>query len=408
MIPIPRLLKKNANFRYLFSAGVLSQLGGFVTDTAVSLHLYRITNKEAFYLGIARGINVFAFFLGNIFGGAWGVQYRKKNILIFCEVIRIPITLTLLFVEKPLFIILATGAIGFFTGVFSPSKKSISNDVVEKNEIDMAQSLNSTSMAFIHLVAPMSAAILYDKVGFHNILYMDIASYAVGIFLLLKVSDQFIRKESTQVPGNFEKETSITLIKEGLAFAIKDRAIRSIYLNGVVSGAIVGSLISLLLPYVDIVYGNGEKTYGVLLSLFGLGGVFGGTLFLKLKSKFAYGKIIFSSHFLESLLLIIWLQVRSIYISSLLFFIWGIFVFTRLTAQFSFVSNRRPENLHTRLFSGIELSFMLPNVAGSILAGVLIKYHSAENILTIAGVLFILLTTVRFALKETESLLKEG
>lgn len=403
MTVIPSILIKNRDFKLLFWSGVLSQLGGFITDTAVSLHLYKLTNKNAFYLGIARGANVFSFFLGNIFGGALGVKTSKRKILLFCELIRIPITLLLLIFENPYLIIFSTALIGFFTGIFSPSKKSLSNDVVEKNEIDLAQSINSSSMAFIHLVAPMSAAILYEQLGFDQILYMDVVSYILGFILLFQISQLPKTKEKNQQDGN---SGYLALILEGFQQGYKDKVIRSIYFNGVVSGFIVGFLISLLLPYADKLYPDAEKAYGLLLSLFGLGGIFGGFLFMKLKDRFNYGKIIFRAHAGESLLLIIWLQIQNLYLSSVLFFIWGVFVFTRLTAQFSFISNKREEVLHTRLFSGVELSFMLPNVIGSICASLLINHFTVNYILTFTGFLFIIITFLRYVLKETEELLK--
>jgi DHA3 family macrolide efflux protein-like MFS transporter len=401
---VPSILRNNLNFRLLFLSGVLSQLGGFITDTAVSLHLYRLTNKDAFFLGLARGVNVFSFFLGNIFGGALGVKYPKNKILIFCELIRIPITLLLLVLNNPYLIILVTASIGFFTGIFSPSKKSLSNDLVKKEEIDLAQSVNSTSMAFIHLVAPMSAAILFDKIGFDNILYLDIISYIIGTLLLAKISMALTDREPVMIDP--KEATNLQLIFEGFQQTVKDPVIRSIFLNGVTSGFVVGFLISLLLPYTDGLYANGEQAYGILLSLFGCGGLLGGFLFIKLRDKINYGKIIFGTHALESILLVIWLQIDHLYLSSILFFFWGVFVFTRITSQFSFISNKRDEILHTRLFSGVELSFMLPNVFGSIFAGILIKYLPVETILLYVGFLFIGVTLVRFLTGETRELLK--
>lgn len=401
---IPSILKDNTNFRLLFLSGVLSQLGGFITDTAVSLHLYRLTGKDAFFLGLARGANVFSFFIGNIFGGALGVKHAKNKILIFCEVIRIPITLLLLLLKDPYLIILTTASIGFFTGIFSPSKRSLSNDLVKKEEIDLAQSVNSTSMAFIHLVAPMSAAILFDKIGFDNILYLDVLSYLLGTLLLAKISMALTDREPALIDP--KEATNLQLIFEGFQQTVKDPVIRSIFFNGVTSGFVVGFLISLLLPYVDNLYPNGEQAYGILLSLFGCGGLLGGSLFIKLRNKINYGKIIFGTHALESVLLIIWLQIEHLYLSSILFFFWGIFVFTRLTSQFSFISNKREEILHTRLFSGVELSFMLPNVFGSIFAGILIKYFTVNIILSYVGILFIGVTLARFLFGETRELLK--
>lgn len=401
---IPKTILNNPNFGYLFSAGLLSQLGGFITDTSVALHLYRITDKNAIYLGLVRGINVFAFFLGNLIGGALGVKTSNKKILVFCEIIRIPLTISLLLFSSPAFIVLCTGLIGFFTGIFSPIKKSYSNVLVGKEEIDSAQSLNSTSMAFVHLVAPMAAALLYDHIGFDFIIGFDIVTYLLGIILLFKIIEQ---PNQNELSNSHKDQKSIELIKEGIKFTFNDGSIRCIFFNGVVSGLIVGFLISLLLPYLDTLYDNQESIYGILLSLFGLGGLIGGPLFLKLSKKINTGKVIVVSHLIESLLLLLWLQVENLILASFVFFIWGIMVFTRLTGQFSFVSKYRETAKHTRLFSSIEISFLLPNVLGSFLASFLVNHYSAKSLLTFMGITFIIITAIRLVMKDTKSLIEE-
>lgn len=401
---IPKTILNNPNFGYLFSAGLLSQLGGFITDTAVALHLYRITDKNAIYLGLVRGINVFAFFLGNLIGGALGVKTSNKKILVFCEIIRIPLTISLLLFSTPVFIVLSTGLIGFFTGIFSPIKKSYSNVLVGKEEIDSAQSLNSTSMAFVHLVAPIAAALLYEHIGFNFIIGFDIVTYFLGIILLIRIIEQ---PNQSELVNSHKDQKSLELIKEGISFTFNDASIRCIFFNGVVSGLIVGFLISLLLPYLDTLYENQESIYGILLSLFGLGGLIGGPLFLKLSKKINTGKVIVGSHLIESLLLLLWLQVENLILASSVFFIWGVMVFTRLTGQFSFVSKYRETEKHTRLFSSIEISFLLPNVLGSFLASFLVNHYSAKSLLTFMGITFIIITAIRLVLKDTKSLIEE-
>lgn len=383
---------------------MLSQLGGFITDTAVALHLYRITDKNAIYLGLVRGINVFAFFLGNLIGGALGVKTSNKKILVFCEIIRIPLTISLLLFSTPVFIVLSTGLIGFFTGIFSPIKKSYSNVLVGKEEIDSAQSLNSTSMAFVHLVAPIAAALLYEHIGFNFIIGFDIVTYFLGIILLIRIIEQ---PNQSELVNSHKDQKSLELIKEGISFTFNDASIRCIFFNGVVSGLIVGFLISLLLPYLDTLYENQESIYGILLSLFGLGGLIGGPLFLKLSKKINTGKVIVGSHLIESLLLLLWLQVENLILASSVFFIWGVMVFTRLTGQFSFVSKYRETEKHTRLFSSIEISFLLPNVLGSFLASFLVNHYSAKSLLTFMGITFIIITAIRLVLKDTKSLIEE-
>ncbi|MGB0453385.1 MAG: MFS transporter [Bacteriovoracaceae bacterium] len=395
---IPALLTKNKNFRKLFIAGLCSELGGFVTETAIVLHLYQISGQDPFYMGLSRGVFILLFFIGSLLGGSLSSKFAIKKILITCELIRIPLTLTLLFFKDPLTVILANSSIAFFTGVFSPNKKSFINLLVKPEETKKAQAIHSTSFAIIHLVAPIIATLLFTKIGFQSIVVFDIISYLLGSFILLSIL--YEKKKDLTQTSFFET------FKRGMHYSFKSYPIRAMNLNGLFCGLTVGVLLSMLLPYFETISDKPNEVYGLSISLFGLGGLLGGAAFLYLLKFFKAGKIIFTSVFLENLIFLVWVFQSSEFVSLFLFLCWGLVVFIRVSGQFGLVSEIVESKLQPQVYSAIEVSFMVPNVLGALIAGFLSKTYPPTDILTVTAIFVMVITILRIFVRSTKELVK--
>ena len=79
MLTKPKLLK-NQNFKKLYYAGLSSELGSFVTDTAITLLVFALSSGDKSVLGISRAVFLFCITLGSLLGGPLGVRFNKKNL----------------------------------------------------------------------------------------------------------------------------------------------------------------------------------------------------------------------------------------------------------------------------------------------------------------------------------------
>ena len=127
-------------------------------------------------------------------------------------------------------------------------------------------------MATLHLICPFLGAYLYSFFGgIREIITFDLLTYFLGIGLL---SQMFFKQEAR------EKKTQLSskILKMALASANSRPDIIGILVNTAAAALAVGVLIPLILPFVIDNLGGNETDYGLMMSLFGVGGILGGLL----------------------------------------------------------------------------------------------------------------------------------
>lgn len=113
------------NFRRLYISGSTSELGSFVTETVIMLFIFKITDNNKESIGILRSSFLIFLTLGSLIGGPLGEFINRKKILIWCEILRIPLILSLAFIQSVPWIIATNSLVAFFTGIFRPSRQAL-------------------------------------------------------------------------------------------------------------------------------------------------------------------------------------------------------------------------------------------------------------------------------------------
>ncbi|PIP95237.1 MAG: hypothetical protein COW00_13885 [Bdellovibrio sp. CG12_big_fil_rev_8_21_14_0_65_39_13] len=398
MIPLFRALIYK-NFSRLYVAGLTSELGSFLTETALTLLLFDLSQKNAAILGISRALFLISMTIGNIIGGPLGEKYDRRNILIATEFFRMPAIILLFFVQTPSTIIGATAVIAFFTGVFRPTRQTLIVDVVPPGEMKNANSLFASTFAVLHITGPFFGAVLYSLLnGINEILLFDLSTYVLGIYLLRR-----IQLKKTSKPPAF---SLIQDFKQGLEFVSKRLDVRAILINNCVAGFSIGILISLLIPYTTESLGWSKNQYGVLMACFGLGGFIGGTMASTNKIKMHLGKLILLLITTEGILFIFFNYITNYYLCLVLFGIWGFSVFLRVSNQLNYFSTTVDSEYLNRVMSLSEMSFITPNILGSTIVGVIGNIYSPHSILLGASLFFVTVIFIRHFMKDTKELKK--
>ena len=389
----------NPNYTRLYIAGTSSELGSFVTETALMLLVFKLSGDNKSYLGLTRAVFLIFLTIGGILGGPIGALKNRRSVLIFCDVVRIPIVASLLFLKDPDAIVWMNGMIALFTGIFNPSRQAMINEIVPQKQIKKANALFGSTFATLHLIGPFLGAWIFAQTGrMTEILAFDLFTYFIGIWFLSRIVYQ--PKSST----NGQKSNLANELRQGFRYLKGRLDLISMFANNIIAGFVIGLLIPLLLPFVQEQLGGGEKEYGVLLSLFGLGGIVGGWFSHKASQNFSTGKIITISIFIEPLMMGWWVINTSLVMGYLIFFLWGVLVFTRIPSQLNHISETVPSNVLSQMFSLLDLAFVIPNISSGILLTFIANDHKTVDMLFIAALGFVLLIWPRAFLKETQSL----
>jgi MFS family permease len=394
-------LLKNPDFLKLYLAGLTSELGSFITDTAVMLFIFALSNQDKSYLGISRAIFLFCFTLGSLSGGPLGLKFNKRNILIFSEIMRIPIIVSLLFFHDIIFVMIANGLIGLFTGIYNPSRQTLINEIVPESEIKEANSLFGTTMAVLHLGGPLIGATLYSYFhGIREVLTLDLLSYILGILLLFKIRFLFAHKHNKEA-----KSSLINDFVEGYRYIRSREDLSMMLIFTLMVGFCIGVLVPLLFPFIVEVLHKGEQEYGINISLFGLGGIIGGWLSGVLNRKFRAAHLFLAGIIAEATLMPLWIRTTDFTMNCLVIFFWGMMVFIRIPSQLNYISANVPREYMTRVYSFLDLVFVVPNISAGIIVALIGNKLTTFEILNYTAILFIILVGAGLKTKGTKNLL---
>ena len=378
---------KNAHFSRIFAAGLASQLGSFITETALMLYIFALSGQEKSILGISKGSFLIFLTLGSLLGGPLGVRFNRKKLLIFCEFARIPFVIGLFYFHQNIpFIIIANSLIALFTGIFNPSRQTLINEITTTKEIQSANSLFSTSLAFIHMAGPFLGAWLYTYFnGVNEILSFDLFTYFIGIYLISRIHYQ-IKSDSEEKESHFLKD-----LMDGFRYIKNRRDLNAMLVCVLLTGICIGILIPLLLPFTKEYLNSDEKTYGIIMSAFGLGGIVGAPLYQRLALNIPSSKIIIIGFLMEPIIMILWTRTSLPLMSMFIIFIWGIFVFVRIPAQLTYFSKTVEVEYLSRVHSFLDMAFVIPNIFGSIVVSVIGNNLTAQETLAIVSIVFFVL-----------------
>ncbi|PIZ18651.1 MAG: hypothetical protein COY50_14200, partial [Deltaproteobacteria bacterium CG_4_10_14_0_8_um_filter_43_12] len=126
--------------------------------------------------------------IGGIVGGPIGALKNRRSVLIFCDLVRIPIVASLLVLKDPNAIVWMNGMIALFTGIFNPSRQAMINEIVPQKQIKQANALFGSTFATLHLIGPFVGAWVFAQTGrMHEILAFDLFTYFIGIWFLSRI-----------------------------------------------------------------------------------------------------------------------------------------------------------------------------------------------------------------------------
>lgn len=396
------LVLKNSNFRSLYIASFISEIGSFITDTALMIYLFQLAESNSL-LGLSKASFMIFFIFGSIIGGPIGEKLSKKKVLILCEVFRIPVVLLLLLLDhSPALIIIVNTWIAFFTGIFNPNKQSLINFIMPKEDIPKANALMGSTFAIIHMLGPFLGATLFSALGgIDEIITLDLVTYLLGIIFILKITLK------VKVVEEQDKKSFGTLLVDGLKFVQKRIDIVSLCISEALTGYSVGLLIPLLYPFTINILGGGEFEFGLLMALFGLGGILGGFL-TKLVTDHRYFKMfIHITVLIEAVMFLLWGLNSNYVLACLMITFWGFIVFFRITLKNNYIALDVDEKFLSRVFALVDISFVVPNILGALTVAFLGNTYTSSEMTTYAALVFIAIMIIRLFFKESQVMLKK-
>jgi len=295
------------DYRNFWAGQAISTIGGMIQVTALSWYVYHISGSP-FLLGL---MGVFEFgpvLLLTLFAGVLIERFPKKKILLVTQAVFMAQSLALAVLvwrgvtDYWIFAALALVA-GVTMSIEQPTRQSYFVELVGKDDLPNAISLNSTTFNLARIIGPMIAGVIMKYFGTAQCFLINGLSFIPVLYGITLID----------VPGMPRKKDSesgmLAEIGEGVRYTARNEKILPTFLIVLVVGTFAMNYNVILPVLAKDVLGGDEHTYSTLMSLFGVGSLFG-ALFMG-----GVGKEIRSKHFLVTAAL----SIGTLQIVSLLF-----------------------------------------------------------------------------------------
>jgi MFS family permease len=276
-----RLLARNRNYRYTWTAQVVSEVGDHFNNIAVfSLAMDR-TRSGMVVTGIMLSRAIPIMFAGPIAGVALD-RWDRRTIMIASDLVRAVVAagflLTLLYPSNALLYVLS-GLLMFASPFFTAGRSSILPEIASREELHTANALTQTTQWTTLTLGAFAAGNAVSVFGYEWAFVLNALSFVVSGYLVSRLKGG--------VRGFRARRMSLTETdvarpwheyREGLTYLSSSPLILGISLVGVGWATGGGAAQILFSLFGEVVFERGASGIGTIWAFAGLGLLFGATI----------------------------------------------------------------------------------------------------------------------------------
>lgn len=263
---------KHKNFRIFWMGQCISLMGTWMQRTALVWMVYTITDSP-FKVGLVGVAQFLPMLLFTLFAGAVVDRFSKRKLLIATQSLlmlqALALALLAFFNAEQYWLLLALCALlGLTTTIDMPARLSFFMDLVGKEDIMNAVSLNSSIVNLARIIGPAAAGAVMAAGGAALCFFINAVSFLAVIYSLARINT----KERKAEP----KKQSVTKeVFEGLRY-IKESSILLVTVIFLAVFCTFAMNNDVIIPvFAKTVLGMGAEAYTRLLSAAGAGSLLG-------------------------------------------------------------------------------------------------------------------------------------
>ena len=273
---------RHRNYRILFPANAVSNIGSWAQRIAQDWLVLELTNNNGYYLGLVTAIQFAPFLLFTLHGGLLADRVNKRLALVvtntFGGLSALTLGILVMTGDIQLWHVFACAAVlGISGAIDSPIRQSFTSEIVGHSDLANAVSLNSANFNAGRLVGPAISGFLIAHYGTGPSFIINAASYiAVNIALLSMRESEFFYREAKKTLGT---------IREGFAY-VKARPDLYVVMIAVFFAATFGlnfQIFNALMARGE--FNKGPASFGLLGTFIAVGSLSGALLSARLEKQ---------------------------------------------------------------------------------------------------------------------------
>ena len=386
---------RHRNYRLFFTGQIVSLMGSWMQNTAQPWLVYDITHSKLL-LGVVSFCSTVPVFFITPFGGMVADRVDRRKFLLVTQTAAmvqaaVLATLTLLHLIQVWEIICLALTMGLINAFDVPTRQSMTLDMVGREDLRHAISLNSVMFNAARVVGPTLAGALIALVGEGICFALNSLSFAAVLVSLLLMR---LNERPPRVNQNAVQE-----VLDGYRYSFSNAQIRlSLMLTGISS--LFGAAYLTMMPAVarDLLHGD-STTQGTLMSAIGAGALAGAFLLSRITEKqlvwapvaaavaFGLGLVAFShSH-------VLWLSVLFVLPTSASLMLLG-------GTTNTIIQLVALERFRGRVISHYTQSFMGMMPWGALLLGAIAARYGVTDAISLGGIVVIASAGLAFFMRR--------
>ena len=219
-------LRASRDFRLVFSAGVVSNIGSMMTYVAMPFQIKELTNSYL-WVGAVGFVETVPLIVFGLYGGVLADAFDRKKMILISEFGAMLVSIGLLLnvisgFNSPVLILILAMIFAATDGIFRPAVDAMIPQVVPYQKLPSAGALNSLRHQASSIAGPMIGGIILASGGIAFAYSLDVLSFVVSLFLLIRIN--------SAKPIHGAEKPSLHRIKEGIKYALSRKDLLGTYL----------------------------------------------------------------------------------------------------------------------------------------------------------------------------------
>ena len=275
---------QNPTFRALWLATLFSNLGTLVQAVGAGWLMASLTTSQDM-VALVQSSNTLPVVVLSLLAGALADNFNRRRIMIAAQIFVVLVSVALALCAwagmlTPWLLLGFTFLIGCGGALFNPSWQASMGDIVERDDLSAAVSLNSMSFNMMRSLGPAIGGIIVAAAGAAAAFALNAISYLPLIGILFRWRPSY---PSDPLP----REPLRLALGAGLRYVMLSPVLLRVMARGAIFGFAAISVLALLPLVVRDLLAGSALDYGISLGAFGLGAIGGVVLNAPLRERFS-------------------------------------------------------------------------------------------------------------------------
>ena len=374
---------RHRNYRLFFWGQLVSLIGTWMQQTAMSWFVYEITNSK-FLLGAVAAVGSAPMMLFAVWGGSLADLYPKRSILVATQTAQMICAFLLaigvwLGFANAAFIVVVAALNGVAMGFDMPARQAFTVEMTSREDLLNAISLNSSIVNGARVVGPSLAGLMIGAVGVALCFLFNALSFiAVIAGLLMMRLPSFERKIDIVSPAEHAWN--------GIVYSFQHPRVRTILLLFLAVGVFGWSYMVIMPAFARDVLGRGADGFGILMSASGTGALVGALVVATFGHRFRPRRLALGGVWLFSAALLAFSFARNFYVALGFLFIAGFGMLLFFSTTNTVLQTIVPDDMRGRVMGVWSLIFGAMIPLGSLEAGAVANWSGTAFALGLGAI----------------------